>query len=110
MFILWLKKKAGTRPLASVSINETKPLLNSRISAFFIFLLIVLISGISAQTIRISPNGRFFAQTGGRPFFWLGDTGWLLFKKCSREETVAYLETRQKQGFNLIQVMVLHDR
>ncbi|HKO82165.1 MAG TPA: glycoside hydrolase family 140 protein, partial [Chitinophagaceae bacterium] len=40
--------------------------------------------------------------------FWLGDTGWLLFIKCSREEAVQYLQTRKEQGFNVVQVMVLH--
>ena len=44
-----------------------------------------------------------------KTFFWLGDTGWLLFVKCLREETLSYLETRRRQGFNVIQAMRLHD-
>jgi hypothetical protein len=44
----------------------------------------------------------------GKPFFWLGDTGWLLFNKLNREEADAYLEDRKRKGFNVIQVMVLH--
>lgn len=76
----------------------------------FIFTLIsVLISSVSAQMLKISPNRKFFVQSDAKPFFWLGDTGWLLFKKCSREETIQYLETRRRQGFNVIQVMLLHD-
>jgi hypothetical protein len=63
---------------------------------------------LSAQSLKVSPNGRFFTEKG-RAFFWLGDTAWLLFKKCTREETINYLDTRQKQGFNVIQVMLLHD-
>ncbi|MBC7947384.1 MAG: glycoside hydrolase family 140 protein [Chitinophagaceae bacterium] len=59
--------------------------------------------------LRISSNGRFFQTTEGKPFFWLGDTGWLLFVKCSREDAIHYLETRKRQGFNVVQVMVLHD-
>lgn len=39
----------------------------------------------------------------------MGDTGWLLFIKCSREEVVTYLDARKAQGFNVIQVMVVHD-
>lgn len=58
--------------------------------------------------LKVSANGRFFQTSSGKPFFWLGDTGWLLFIKCNREETVQYLQTRKEQGFNVVQVMVLH--
>jgi len=58
--------------------------------------------------LKISANKRYFQTADGKPFFWLGDTGWLLFTKCSREETIQYLETRKQQGFNVVQVMVLH--
>jgi hypothetical protein len=61
------------------------------------------------QPLSISSNKRFFQTKDGKPFFWLGDTGWLLFSKTSREEAVEYLQTRKDQGFNLIQVMVLHE-
>jgi hypothetical protein len=57
--------------------------------------------------LQISANHRFFIA-GGKPFFWLGDTGWLLFTKMKREEAEQYLDIRSKQGFNVIQVMVLH--
>lgn len=59
--------------------------------------------------IKVSAaNQHYFANSEDRPFFWLGDTGWLLFAKCNREDAVFYLDTRKKQGFNVIQVMVLH--
>src|SRR5690348_16295455 len=61
------------------------------------------------QTLSISSNKRFFQTKDGKPFFWLGDTGWLLFSKTSREDAIFYLQTRKDQGFNLIQVMVLHE-
>lgn len=44
----------------------------------------------------------------GKPFFWLGDTGWLLFSKLNREEAEKYLDDRANKGFNVVQVMVLH--
>lgn len=59
--------------------------------------------------IKISENHRFFSTADGAPFFWLGDTGWLLFTKLNREETDAYLEDRRQKGFNVIQVMLIHD-
>lgn len=57
--------------------------------------------------IKVSDNHRYFTADG-KPFFWLGDTGWLLFSKLNREEAIQYLDTRQKQGFNVIQAMVVH--
>ncbi|HTI11594.1 MAG TPA: DUF4038 domain-containing protein [Puia sp.] len=58
--------------------------------------------------LRLSANGRYLMTEKGDPFFWLGDTGWLLLTKLSREEADQYLEDRRKKGFNLVQVMVLH--
>ena len=58
--------------------------------------------------LKVSANHRFFTTSDGKPFFWLGDTGWLLFSKLTREDAEKYLEDRRKKGFNLIQVMVLH--
>ncbi len=58
--------------------------------------------------LKISENGRYFVTENGEPFFWLGDTGWLLFKNLDRDEAEAYLENRREKGFNVIQVMVLH--
>lgn len=60
------------------------------------------------QELKVSENGRYLTTADGEPFFWLGDTGWLLFKKLSREEAVAYLDDRAKKGFNVVQVMGLH--
>ncbi len=59
--------------------------------------------------IKVSPvNQHYFETSDGKPFFWLGDTGWLLFVKCSREDVLYYLDTRKAQGYNVVQVMVLH--
>ncbi|ACU04985.1 glycoside hydrolase family 140 protein [Pedobacter heparinus] len=58
--------------------------------------------------LHISANGRYFTKEDGKPFFWLGDTGWLLFNKLTREQASEYLEDRMQKGFNVVQVMVLH--
>jgi hypothetical protein len=58
--------------------------------------------------LEVSANHRFFQHGDGTPFFWLGDTGWLMFKKLDRQETEHYLEDRRAKGFNAVQVMVLH--
>jgi hypothetical protein len=100
----------------------------SRISNFylhkqilFLFLLVVLsASQCTAYQNRkihkpwdngrlvVSENGRFLQHENGKPFFWQGDTGWLLFHKLNRSEAERYLEDRRKKGFNVIQAMVLH--
>jgi hypothetical protein len=59
--------------------------------------------------LKISSNKRFFQTADGKPFFWLGDTGWLLFAKCKREDAIKYLDDRKQKGFNVIQVMLIHD-
>jgi hypothetical protein len=58
--------------------------------------------------LEVSPNHRFFQTGDEAPFFWLGDTAWLLFKRLDRAETERYLEDRRTKGFNVVQAMVLH--
>ncbi|QEK50879.1 DUF4038 domain-containing protein [Pedobacter aquae] len=60
------------------------------------------------QLLKISENKRYLMTEDGEPFFWLGDTGWLLFNKLNRAEAETYLEDRKQKGFNVVQAMVLH--
>jgi len=57
--------------------------------------------------LRISPNGRYFADQNGKPFFYLGDTCWLLFQRPNRAEVDEYLKDRAAKGFTVIQAYVL---
>ena len=57
----------------------------------------------AAYPIRVSPNGRYFVDQAGEPFFWLGDTAWPLFAQYSRQEAETYLENRTARGFTVIQ-------
>jgi len=59
--------------------------------------------------LRVSGDGRWLVTDKGAPFFWLGDTGWLLLTKLKHEEVDRYLEDRRRKGFNVVQVMTLHD-
>jgi hypothetical protein len=72
-------------------------------------LFTVIIANAQLQPLQISANKRFFQTKDGKPFFWLGDTGWLLFKKCKKKDAIKYLDDRKKKGFNVIQVMLLHE-
>lgn len=63
----------------------------------------------TAKGLKISTNGRYLMTADDKPFFWLGDTGWLLFGKLDRDEAIKYLDDRKEKGFNVIQVMLLHE-
>lgn len=84
----------------------------SRIFCIIIFAVSFFCAGAQKalqHRLRITSDGRYFMDEKGEPFFWMGDTGWLLFGKLTREEAGQYLENRKQKGFNVIQVMVLHN-
>ncbi|MHA6625484.1 glycoside hydrolase family 140 protein [Pseudonocardia sichuanensis] len=60
--------------------------------------------------VEVSENGRFLQHPGGRPFFWLADTGWELFHRADREDARLYLDTRAAQGFTVIQAVALAEK
>ena len=60
-----------------------------------------------APRLRVSSNHRYLVQADGRPFFYLGDTAWELFHRLNREEADRYLENRARNGFTVIQAVVL---
>ena len=58
--------------------------------------------------LKVSENGHYFMTEYGEPFFWLGDTPWLIFKNVNREDAEIFMQNRQEKGFNVLQIMVLH--
>ncbi|MDE5840253.1 MAG: DUF4038 domain-containing protein, partial [Muribaculaceae bacterium] len=58
--------------------------------------------------LRVSDNGLFLQHEDGTPFFWLGDTGWLLPQRLDRDEAQHYLENTAGEGFNVVQIQVLN--
>ena len=59
--------------------------------------------------LRVHEGGRFLERAGGRPFFWLGDTAWLVIHRAAPHEASYYLQTRARQGFSVIQVSLLSE-
>ncbi len=57
--------------------------------------------------LRVSSNGRHLIKGDGTPFFYLGDTAWLIFQRLNREETEEYLQDRASKGFTVIQAYVV---
>lgn len=81
-------------------------------NVFILAFLLMLQSGFSQATlprIKVSKNQHYFTTADGKPFFWLGDTGWLTFGKLDREGVKTYIQDRKAKGFTVIQVMVLHN-
>lgn len=55
--------------------------------------------------LEVSSNGHFVQHKDGRPFLWIGDTGWGVFQQLTREEIDQYLDHRQTLGFTVIQAV-----
>ena len=62
---------------------------------------------VKGLELRVSPNGRYFITRDGRPFFYLADTAWQLFKRLNHDEVDEYLTNRVAKGFTAIQAYVL---
>lgn len=59
--------------------------------------------------LKVSDNHRFLQFENGKPFFWLGETAWLLPSRSNREEASYFLGETAKNGFNVVQISILHD-
>lgn len=57
----------------------------------------------------VSEEGRYLKHENGIPFFWLGETGWLLPERLNRDEAEYYLEQCKRRGYNVIQVQTLNN-
>lgn len=58
--------------------------------------------------LKVSDNGLYLQHEDGTPFFWLGDTGWLLPQRLDRDEAQHYLEQTAREGYNVVQIQVLN--
>ncbi len=57
--------------------------------------------------LQVSPNGRYFVDQDGKPWFYLGDTAWLMFQRLDDAETEEFLQDRAGKGFTVIQAYVI---
>ena len=72
---------------------------------YILFFLLLSFNQAFSQ-FSISANHRYLLKDG-KPFYWLGDTGWELFQRLTKEEADEYLKRRSEQGFTVIQAVVL---
>ena len=81
----------------------------------FLLALITIANGFAADepwnhgALRVSDNRRFLCHADGEPFFWLGDTGWLLPERLDRDEAAYYLKRTAEDGFNVVQIQVINN-
>mgnify|MGYP001322677332 CR=1 FL=1 len=57
--------------------------------------------------LRVSENRKYLME-GEEPFFWLGDTAWLMLQKLDEESMYTYLRNRKEKGYNVIQTVLVH--
>lgn len=80
-----------------------------------VFFAICAVSAFSVELpwshgeLKVTADGRYFCHADGKPFFWMGDTGWLLPERLDREEAVEYLSGVSEAGFNVVQVQTVND-
>jgi hypothetical protein len=55
----------------------------------------------------VSEEGRYLKHENGTPFFWLGETGWLLPERLNRDEASFYLIECSKRGYNVVQIQTI---
>jgi hypothetical protein len=78
-----------------------------------IILALVAMTGLAQKNwnngrLKVSDNQRFLQYENGKPFFWLGETAWLMPERLNREEVEYYLKTCHEAEYNMVQVQVLN--
>jgi len=58
-----------------------------------LFILLQIVVFNSYAQFSVSPNKHFILRDG-KPFTWLGDTGWELLQRLNRQEADYYLNRR----------------
>lgn len=58
--------------------------------------------------LKVSENGRYLRHENGKPFFWLGETAWLLPSRSNRDEVDYFMAETAKNGYNVLQISTLH--
>ena len=80
--------------------------LPSRAATMAVLALTLLRVEAAPGPIRVSPNGRYFVDARGEPFYFLADTQWELFRRYSLSDAKLILENRKAKGFSVVMVML----
>lgn len=89
---------------------------NNRLNAaLFVLLFSISFQSIAADLpwnhgkLKVSENNLYLQHEDGTPFFWLGDTGWLLPQRTTKDQAAHYLEQIRLKGFNVVQVQTMNE-
>jgi hypothetical protein len=86
-----------------------RPLSRTSPLPFALALLVALVPRAEAtERLRVAEGGRYLERADGTPFFFLGDTAWLLVQRLAAEQTERYLADRARKGFTVIQAVLAH--
>ena len=58
--------------------------------------------------LKVSDNHRYLIHENGTPFFWLGNTAWLISERLTRDEVEYYLVNEHRAGYNAAQIQVIN--
>lgn len=83
--------------------------------SFFFIAFIICGTSVDAQQnsllpLKVSEDRHFLQYENGKPFFWLGDTGWNLWNSLTEKEVETYFDNRKQKSFNVIQCVVVAER
>ena len=75
-------------------------------------LLLLVATGLSAaekpwENGRLTVKGQYLVHENGKPFFWLGNTAWLMPERLNRDEVEFYLTRESEEGYNVEQIQVI---
>jgi len=75
-----------------------------------LFLSAPLLFAADSYPVKVSPDHRHLVTQSGAPFLVQGEAAWSLISGLTKEEAAAYLEDRQKKGFNSIIVNLIEHK
>lgn len=58
--------------------------------------------------LKVSDEGRYLKHEDGTPFFWMGETAWLMPERLNRDEVEYYLGQCQAAGYNVVQIQTVN--
>lgn len=58
--------------------------------------------------LKVDATHRYLQHENGKPFFWLGETGWLLPQRLDQAEAEYYLEQCKRKGYNVVQIQTMN--
>ena len=92
---------------------NSRTLFRDGLLAVFSLLFLIPISSQAQKPwdngkLKVSENQRFLQFENGKPFFWQGETAWLMPERLNRDEVAFYLKSCKEAGYNMAQVQVLN--